>query len=95
MRGTDIFKTEFQARRHAKHFFASILGISPKSVIVAHDTYNESRYGSTTCVCGETFCAYYAMSNAGPFQQKKLNEQVDRAGAVIAIGICAQCGQNF
>lgn len=92
---TEIFKTEFQARRHAKYYFAGILNISPKSVIVAHDKYYEGRYGSTTCVCGETVCDYFMMKNAGPLQQKKLDAAIDRPGAVIAIGICGSCGQNF
>jgi hypothetical protein len=92
---TDIFKTEFQARRHAKYFFAGILNISPKSVIVAHDKYYESKYGSTTCVCGETMCHYFMMKNAGPFQLKKLEAAIDRPGAVIALGTCKACGQSF
>lgn len=95
MRTTDIFKTEFQARRHAKHFFASILNISPKSVIVDHDKYYESKCGSTNCECGETSLHFFIMKNAGPNQQKTLEAQIDRPGAAIAIGVCKSCGERF
>lgn len=91
---TDIFRTEFKARRHAKSFFADILAISPSSVIVEHDKYHESRYSSTKCDCGDTICYYYAMKNAGPRQLAKLERKINRAGAVIALGVCRNCGVN-
>lgn len=91
---TEIFRTEMKARQHAKYVFAGILGISAKSVTVEHDKYCEARYGSTTCVCGETICNYYRMKNAGPRQLAKLERKINRAGAVIALGVCGNCGQN-
>lgn len=91
----EVFKTEFQARRSAKAYFASVLGVSPNSVHVEHDTFYESRGYSTHCVCGETRCDYFRMSNAGPKQQERLEQAIDRPGAVIAVGICECCGANY
>jgi hypothetical protein len=95
MKNTEIFKTEFQAIREAKSFFAGILGIRNDSVHVAHDRYYERKYGSTQCVCGQTTCYFFKMANAGPVQQKKLNAVIDRPGAVIALGVCESCGKNY
>lgn len=92
---TEIYKTEFQARKAAKWEFSKILNINAKSIRVAHDKYYEQRYGSTQCVCGQTFCCYFNMSNASNKQQLILEEAIDRPGAVLAFGVCESCGKQF
>ena len=94
-RTTEIYKTEFQAIKAAKWEFSKILNISPNSIRTAHDKYYEQRYGSTQCVCGETSCCYFKMSNAGKKQQSILDKAIDRPGAVLAFGVCESCGIKF
>jgi len=99
MKRTDIeiMKTEFQARRKAKFDFANILNIDPRSVRVAHDKYNELRYGGfgTRCVCGQTTIHYFAMTNASKKQMDVLGEYFNYPFPTLAYGECFNCGTKY
>ena len=92
---TEIYNSERSAHIAAKRYFANVLSISPRSVRVSHDTYNERRYGSTRCRCGETRCYYYYMNNAGKIQQQRLEKVIDRPLAIIMLGVCENCGESI
>lgn len=92
---TEILTSAFQAQRKAKSDFANILGISRGLVHVKHDTFHESRFGSTTCTCGETRAVYFEMANATPAQMEQLEKAISRAGASLMYGVCSHCGGKF
>jgi hypothetical protein len=84
----EIYKTEFQARKAAKKHFENILEL--KNVRVTTNTYSNTRYFNTTCICGETTLRYFTpihISKKCENFLEKINMQE------IGYAICPYCGQ--
>ena len=95
MRNTKIYKTDFQARKAAKAYFANIF--NAKNVAVTTNNYDNSRYGGmgVQCNCGQTTCSFYSPTFVGAKRRNQLESQGLSEHATICFGICDSCGDKF
>lgn len=89
MATTEIYKTEFAAHRAAKSYFQNVLNV--KDVPVQEDTYLTRRYGSTTCICGETAATYFEPVKAS--HRRKVEAKA--VNTYVMFGICESCGDKY